>query len=70
VIGGEAKDATELHEEYIDEYRNLTNEEKDEYVNRFQTNRARDVKLRRATPRAKMQDVANIVRNMKLLVCC
>ncbi|KAJ7803496.1 hypothetical protein B0H13DRAFT_1671678 [Mycena leptocephala] len=65
---GETRDATELHEEYIDEYRALTDAERTEYVARFETNRAQDIKLQRPTPRAKIQDVANIVRNMKLLM--
>ncbi|KAJ7482798.1 hypothetical protein B0H11DRAFT_2193174 [Mycena galericulata] len=65
---GESKDGPELHDEYFDEYKNLTTTEKDALVERFRLIRDREPKLRRDTPRAKIQDVANIVRNMKLLM--
>ncbi|KAJ6570736.1 hypothetical protein B0H10DRAFT_1964571 [Mycena sp. CBHHK59/15] len=38
-------------------------------VKRWVQNRNGSVVLRRDTPRAKIQDVANIVRNMKVLMC-
>ncbi|KAJ7016731.1 hypothetical protein C8F04DRAFT_980722 [Mycena alexandri] len=66
---GEYKDAAQLHIDYFEEYQGMTDEEKDELVERWVANRNRNVTLRRATPRAKIQDVANIVRNMKLLMC-
>lgn len=67
--GGESKNVPELHNDHFEEYRLLTDEQKDEYVEQFKERHTRDLKLRRDTPRAKIQDVANIVRNMKLLVC-
>ncbi|KAJ7294037.1 hypothetical protein C8J57DRAFT_1041559 [Mycena rebaudengoi] len=66
---GESKRAPELHREYFEEYSQLTDAEKDEYVERFKEVRQREIKLRRDTPRGKIQDVANIVRNIKLLMC-
>ncbi|KAJ7764193.1 hypothetical protein DFH07DRAFT_738404 [Mycena maculata] len=65
---GEAKDAPTLHQDYFDEYKHLTVVEKDALVARFKDTRAREVKIRRDTPHAKIQDVANIARNMKLLM--
>ncbi|KAJ6562979.1 hypothetical protein B0H10DRAFT_2239676 [Mycena sp. CBHHK59/15] len=46
----------------------LTDAEKDAMVERFRDNRTRNFALRRDTPRAKCHDVANVVRNMKMLV--
>ncbi|KAJ7735458.1 hypothetical protein B0H16DRAFT_1327088 [Mycena metata] len=66
---GEYKDATQLHQDYFEEYRDMTDEDKDAMVERWVTHRNHNVTLRRATPRAKIQDVSNIVRNMKLLMC-
>ncbi|KAJ7635959.1 hypothetical protein DFH06DRAFT_1002820 [Mycena polygramma] len=66
---GESLDAADLHREYHDEYSQLTDAEKDTIVARFLEKRGQDVKLRRDTPRGKIQDVANIVRNIKLLMC-
>ncbi|KAJ7284760.1 hypothetical protein C8J57DRAFT_1052911 [Mycena rebaudengoi] len=57
-----------LHMDHIDEYNALTDEEKDTLVERFRDIRSRNFALRRDTPRAKIQDVANIVRNMKMLM--
>ncbi|KAJ7740451.1 hypothetical protein DFH07DRAFT_751617 [Mycena maculata] len=65
---GEVKDAPTLHTDYFDEYKTLTEEEKDTLVERFRDTKTREVKLRRDTPRGKIQDVVNIVRNIKLLV--
>ena len=57
----------QLHEMYFKEYSKLTDKEKDALIERHKDVRAREVKLRRATPLAKIQDVANVVRNMQLL---
>ncbi|KAJ7726207.1 hypothetical protein B0H16DRAFT_1735740 [Mycena metata] len=65
---GETKDAPQLHADHFDEYKHLTDAEKDELVERWVKHRNSNVTLRRATPRAKIQDVANIVRNMKVLM--
>jgi succinate dehydrogenase flavin-adding protein (antitoxin of CptAB toxin-antitoxin module) len=58
----------ELHREHIDEYRLLSDEEKAELVKWYTEERSRK-KVRRATPRARVQDVSNTVRNMQMLVC-
>ncbi|KAJ7500262.1 hypothetical protein B0H11DRAFT_2225808 [Mycena galericulata] len=68
LIGGESKDAPALHVEYDAEYRGLTDAQKDKYIEDFRKRREKEVTLRRATPRAKIQDVANITRNMKMLL--
>ncbi|KAJ7717536.1 hypothetical protein DFH07DRAFT_738442 [Mycena maculata] len=65
---GESKNAPKLHVDYFEEYQNLTDTEKEALIERFKDTKTREVKLRRATPRAKIQDVANIVRNIKLLM--
>ncbi|KAJ7733212.1 hypothetical protein DFH07DRAFT_780656 [Mycena maculata] len=60
--------APTLHHDYFEEYKTLTDAEKDAYVEHFKDTKTREVKLRRDTPRGKIQDVANIVRNIKLLM--
>ena len=65
---GDPKAAPELHKDFHAEYTALTEEEKQEYVDRFIDTRSREVKIRKATPRGRIQDLANTVRNMQLLV--
>ncbi|KAJ7730225.1 hypothetical protein DFH07DRAFT_781667 [Mycena maculata] len=65
---GEVKDTPTLHTDYFDEYKTLTEEEKDALVKRFRDTKTREVKLRCNTPCRKIQDVVNIVRNIKLLM--
>ncbi|KAJ7278163.1 hypothetical protein C8J57DRAFT_1059900 [Mycena rebaudengoi] len=65
---GESKRVPQLHSDHIEEYRNLTDEQKVELVENFKNIKARAAVLQRATPRAKIQDVANIVRNIQLLL--
>jgi hypothetical protein len=67
--GGEPKRAPELHCDYFEEYNQLMDAEKYEYVERFKETCNWEVKIRRDTLRGEIQDVANIVRNIKLLVC-
>ncbi|KAJ7743530.1 hypothetical protein B0H14DRAFT_2987477, partial [Mycena olivaceomarginata] len=57
---GESKKVPELHEEYFDD-KTLS----DRYT---ESHGSRTLKLRRNTPRAKIQYVSNIIRNMKLLM--
>ncbi|KAJ7080470.1 hypothetical protein C8R44DRAFT_653693, partial [Mycena epipterygia] len=64
---GETKNAAQIHEDHFVEYSELTDEQKDELCKRYSSNRV-SVPLRRDTPRDKIQDVVNIVRNMQLLV--
>ncbi|KAJ7279764.1 hypothetical protein C8J57DRAFT_1502402 [Mycena rebaudengoi] len=65
---GLAKTVPQLHTDHIEEYYALTDEEKGALVERFRDIKSRNFSLRRDTPRAKIQDVANIVRNMKMLM--
>ncbi|KAJ6476564.1 hypothetical protein DFH09DRAFT_952319 [Mycena vulgaris] len=65
---GESKRVTELHQDYYEEYSLLTDEEKQAHVDRFKDVRSREVKLRRDTPRGRIQDLANTVRNMSMLM--
>ncbi|KAJ6491154.1 hypothetical protein C8R45DRAFT_1096671 [Mycena sanguinolenta] len=65
---GALKKAQDIHDDIIEEYRNLTNEEKDALVTRFKEAKDRNFNLRRDMPRARVQDVANVVRNMKMLM--
>jgi hypothetical protein len=67
-IEGLAKNAGELHQDHFEEYLNMSTDEKTAMVKAFSDLRTRNQVLRRDTPRAKIQDVANIVCNMKMLV--
>ena len=58
-----------LQDEYKEEYENLTREEREEFVEEFTAQRDGCAKLKRATPKGRIADVANVVRNMQLLVC-
>lgn len=64
---GEALKAPELHRLHHEEYLLLTEEERAELVERFSETR-NEPKMRRATPRGRVQHVANTARNMQLLV--
>ncbi|KAJ6455347.1 hypothetical protein C8R45DRAFT_1187918, partial [Mycena sanguinolenta] len=57
----------ELHDEYKDEYGALTATEKAELVARFEKVKEDIPKMRRDTPKAHVQDVANTVRNIEAL---
>ncbi|KAJ7192580.1 hypothetical protein GGX14DRAFT_479933 [Mycena pura] len=65
---GLVMNAPELHTQYFDEYSNLTTQEKEELCTKWESLRSTNFHLRRDTPRAKIQDVANVVRNMKMLL--
>ncbi|KAJ6531520.1 hypothetical protein DFH09DRAFT_1284851 [Mycena vulgaris] len=58
----------ELHKNIIDDYNLLTDEAKEALIERHIVLQNRNTKLRRDTPRAKIQDVSNVVRNMKMLL--
>ncbi|KAJ7785380.1 hypothetical protein B0H14DRAFT_2630594 [Mycena olivaceomarginata] len=64
---GDSKSVTQLHTDHFEEYEALTPEEKTELVQEFEKTRTRNFQLRRDTPRARVQDVANVVCNMKML---
>ncbi|KAJ6617353.1 hypothetical protein B0H10DRAFT_1797641 [Mycena sp. CBHHK59/15] len=65
---GVPKKAQDMHDDIIDEYRALMEEDKNALVERFQKAKEHNATLRRDTPRARVLDVANVVRNMKMLV--
>ncbi|KAJ7229516.1 hypothetical protein B0H12DRAFT_1029962 [Mycena haematopus] len=65
---GEAKNAKEIHRDHFAEYEALTPDEKESLVQEFEKDRTQNFRLRRDTPRGKVQDVANVVRNMKMLM--
>ncbi|KAJ7306241.1 hypothetical protein DFH08DRAFT_975982 [Mycena albidolilacea] len=65
---GLSKDVPQLHADHIDEYQGLMDEKKEEYMAAFQDVKSRNFTLRRDTPRARIQDIANVVRNMKMLM--
>ncbi|KAK7052794.1 hypothetical protein R3P38DRAFT_2502945 [Favolaschia claudopus] len=65
---GLAKNGGDLHKEHYTEYLALTSEEKKEMVKTFDKTKDQNFHLRRDTPRGRVQDVANVVRNMKMLL--
>ncbi|KAJ7118516.1 hypothetical protein C8R43DRAFT_1137262 [Mycena crocata] len=64
---GVAMKVPELHAAIIDDYNNLTDEQKDALCDRHRETRIQNLTLRRETPRGKIQDVANVVRNLEML---
>ncbi|KAJ6591775.1 hypothetical protein DFH09DRAFT_1073634 [Mycena vulgaris] len=64
---GEALNVPALHKEYHEEYARLTEEEKAVLVQRFEEQRS-EPKICHLTPRARIQEVANTVRNMQMLL--
>ncbi|KAJ7673735.1 hypothetical protein DFH06DRAFT_979023 [Mycena polygramma] len=65
---GRPLNAKLIHLEFGNEYYELTDAEKKTLIENHSKMATRQVPVRRATPRACTQDVANIVRNMQLLV--
>ncbi|KAF8195269.1 hypothetical protein K438DRAFT_1587471 [Mycena galopus ATCC 62051] len=64
---GESKNTEELHQDYFEEYQALSEKEKD-LVTDFEKIRTKNFQLQRDTPRGRVQDIANVVRNMKMLM--
>ncbi|KAJ7142730.1 hypothetical protein C8R44DRAFT_866034 [Mycena epipterygia] len=58
----------ELHKNIIDDYHLLTDEAKEALIERHVVLQNRNTNLRRDTPHGKIQDVSNVVRNMKMLL--
>jgi len=58
----------EMQQKYLDEYRALGKEERDEIVREFKENVDITKNLPRPAPRGKIQDVSNVIRNMRELV--
>ena len=57
-----------LQAEYQDEYEALAEEDKAELIREFTAHKTEGSKLQRPTARGRIQDVANVMRNMQLLV--
>ena len=57
-----------LQQEYLEEYKALTNKEKAELVEEFETHKQEGIAVHQPTACACIQDVANVARNMQLLV--
>ncbi|KAJ7267849.1 hypothetical protein C8J57DRAFT_1613969 [Mycena rebaudengoi] len=64
---GISEDAREIHRNHIEEYEALSQEEKNDLVTNFAKIKADNFHLRRDTPRAKIQDIANVVRNATMM---
>ena len=58
----------EIQTDYGNEYNDLSKEDKDELIKEFKSIKKSALSIRRPTARARIQDVANVVRNMELLV--
>jgi DNA-directed RNA polymerase subunit H (RpoH/RPB5) len=57
-----------LQDQYKDEYEALTEEQREDLIEEFTVQQDERAKIKRPTPKARIADVANIVRNMQLLV--
>jgi hypothetical protein len=67
---GHCMKLTMLQDEYKDEYEALTKEQREELIEDFATQRNEQAKVKWPTPKAQISDVANVVRNMQLLISC
>ncbi|KAJ7816302.1 hypothetical protein B0H14DRAFT_3475466 [Mycena olivaceomarginata] len=65
---GIAQRADKLHEEHFAEYQQLTEEQKQEMCDSFSKEREQNMVLRRDTPRGRIQDFSNTVRNLKMIM--
>ncbi|KAJ6485504.1 hypothetical protein DFH09DRAFT_1339785 [Mycena vulgaris] len=66
--GTKGKAAPALHDGYHEEYNALTEEEKLNLVERFTEAKADLPKIRRDTPRARIRDLSNTVRNIQMML--
>jgi hypothetical protein len=67
-VEGIVQRADKLHEEHFAEYQQLMEEQKQEMCNSFSKEREQNVVLRCDTPRGRIQDFSNTVRNLKMIV--
>ncbi|KAF8184055.1 hypothetical protein K438DRAFT_1974648 [Mycena galopus ATCC 62051] len=65
---GIAQRADKLHEAHFAEYQELTEQEKEDMCDWFSQERAQNIVLRRDTPRGRIQDFSNTVRNLKMII--
>ena len=68
MLDGERTKLVNLQEAHREEYEALTNVERAELVDEFTAKRDERTKIQRPTPKARVMDVANVVRNIRLLV--
>ena len=68
ILEGNSSKLQDLQQEYHEEYDALTTEEKEELVEEFNAHKEAGTKIRQPSARACIQDVANVSRNMQLLV--
>jgi hypothetical protein len=67
-VEGSAVKLGEIQTDYGNEYNDLSKEDKDELIEEFKSIKKSALSIRHPTARAHIQDVANVVRNMELLV--
>lgn len=58
----------QIQNTYKEEYENLGEEEREAMVREFKESQQATRNIRRPSPRARIQEVSNMVRNIKLLV--
>ena len=68
ITEGEKENAIEIQRQYKSEYDALTAEERAEYVAEFEALKDNNSLARRHTSRGCIQEVANVSRNMQILV--
>jgi hypothetical protein len=61
--------AVQMHELYSDEYKSLSDVEKQQLVEEHRELKTQHLKFRRPTTRGRVIDVSNTILNMKKLVC-
>jgi hypothetical protein len=59
----------DIQRTYQQEYNSLTQEEREDVVRKFKENIDTSKRIARPSPRGRIQDFANTVRNIILLVC-
>ena len=68
-LDGHPTKLIKLQDDFKDEYEALTKEEREELVEEFTMQRDERAKIKRPMHKARIADVANVVRNIQLLVC-
>jgi hypothetical protein len=68
-LDGHPTKLIKLQDDFKDKYEALTKEEREELVEEFTAQRDERGKIKWPTPKARIANVANVVRNIQLLVC-
>lgn len=68
LLDGHVMSMLNIQRDYKEEYNALADEEREELVREYKENLDSNKKLRRPLPRGRIQDIANIKRNMIYLV--